>query len=74
MTDNVVRFRPANEMEGADAVLERAQGIFDEVLVIGFNKQGEVEGRVTLGMTERDAVWMMEILKFAMMNGDYDAG
>lgn len=74
MNDNVVRFRPANEKESADAVLERAQGVFDEVLVIGLNKAGEVEGRVTLGMTERDAVWMMEILKFAMMNGDYDAG
>lgn len=72
MTDNVVRFRPANEMESADAVLERAQGVFDEVLIIGFNKAGEVEGRVTLGMTERDAVWLMETLKFALLAGECD--
>lgn len=72
MNDNMVKFRPASEMESADAVLERAQGVFDEVLVIGFNKAGEVEGRVTLGMTERDAVWLMETLKFALLAGECD--
>lgn len=76
MTGNVIKFYPANADDSPDAVLERAIGEFDQVVVIGFNKAGTFEARITSGLTMAEVNMLSDTLKWQiieyMMSGDYE--
>lgn len=67
----VVKFYPANAAKDADPVLEQAIGAYDEVLLIGWNKDGELEIRSTLGIIEKDALWLVELFRHKLLSGEY---
>ncbi len=69
---SVVKFYPKDAAKDADAVLEQAVGGFSEVLVIGWDKDGEMDARATLGLKDGgDILWLIECFKAKLMNGDY---
>lgn len=69
---SVVKFYPKNAAKDADAVLEQALGNFSEVLIIGWDKDGFLDARATLGLKDGgDLLWLIEMFKTKLMNGDY---
>ena len=68
----VVKFHPKDAAKDADAVLEQAAGNFSEVLVIGWDKEGILDARATLGLKDGgDILWLIEAFKHKLMSGDY---
>ena len=70
--NNVTKFYPHNAAKDPDAVLEQALGQFSEVLIIGWDKEGMMDARATLGLKDGcEVLWLMESFKHNMMNGEY---
>ena len=67
----VVKFYPANAAKNPDAVLEQAVGVYDQVCVIGYDKDGALEVRASLNFKMRDIFFAMDAFKFKVLNGDY---
>lgn len=72
MSDNVVKFYPADAYKDPDAVLEQAIGEYSDVLIIGWNKDGIIDLRATKGIEDgRDMLWLIEKFKFNLLAGAY---
>ena len=54
-----------------DVVLRSAAGVFDRLVVIGYNKDGKFEAFGSLNFQNEDIVFAMERLKHEIMAGDY---
>lgn len=68
----VVKFCPADAYKNPDNVLEQAIGEYTEVLILGWNKDGQFEARASLGLGDPSAtVFMAELFKHKLLSGDY---
>ena len=67
----VVKFYSKDAAKNPDAVLEQAIGVYDQVFVIGHDKDGALEVRASLNFTMRDIFFAMDAFKFKVLNGDY---
>lgn len=71
---DIVKFYPKDAAKDADYVLEQALGVYDEVMIIGWDKDGQFDARATLGLKDGgDCLWLVETFKFKLMNGDFKA-
>ncbi len=68
----VVRFYPKDAAKSADAVLEQSVGVFDDVLVLGVDKDGDLDVRATLGLDLKEIIWLVESFKHNLLSGVYD--
>ena len=69
---NVVKFYASDAAKDPDAVLEQALGQFSDVLVIGWDKDGMLDARATLGLKDGgDMLWLIESFKRKLLDGDY---
>lgn len=69
---SVVKFYPKDAAKDADAVLEQSHGNFSEVLIIGWDNDGMLDARATLGLKDGgDLLWLIESFKAKLMAGDY---
>ncbi len=69
---SVVKFYPKDAAKDADSVLEQSLGNFAEVLVIGWDKEGFLDARATLGLKDGgDMLWLIEMFKTKLLAGDY---
>lgn len=74
MSDNgeVVKFYPKDAAKNADNVLEQAMGQYDQVLVIGWNKDGDFDARATLGLKDGgECLWLIEVFKHKLMSREF---
>lgn len=69
--DKIVKFYKKNAAENADIVLELAIGAYDDVLILGWNKEGVLDARANLKMTQREILWVIETFKMKLLRGDY---
>lgn len=70
----VVKFYPKDAAKDADNVLEQAMGVYSEVLIIGWDKDGKFDARATLGLNDgAECLWLVEAFKTKLMNGDFMA-
>lgn len=67
----VVKFYPANAAKNPDAVLEQAVGVYDQVFVIGYDKDGCLEVRSSLNFEMRDIFFAMEAFRHKVLSGEY---
>lgn len=68
----VVKFYPKDAAKDADNVLEQALGRYSEVLILGWDKDGNFDARATLGLKDKgDCLWLIEAFKFKLMRGDF---
>lgn len=68
----VVKFYPKDAAKRADAVLEQSIGGYSEVLVIGWDTDGNFDARATLGLKDGgDLLWLVEVFKTKLLNGDF---
>lgn len=65
---NIEKLHPARE---ADEVLKCALGVYDDCIVIGWDKDGELDARATLGLSPAGVLWLMEQFKAKLIGGDY---
>ena len=72
MTD-VVKFYPADAAKDADNVLEWARGRYSDMLIIGYNKEGQFTSQATLGLKDGgNCLWLIEMFKLKLMMGDFN--
>ena len=67
----VVKFYPKGAAKNPDAVLEQAAGVYDQVCVIGYDKDGALEVRASLNFKMRDIFFAMEAFKHKVLSGEY---
>ena len=74
----VVKFYPADAAKDPDNVLEQAMGRYSEVLIVGWDKDGDFDARASLGLSDGgDMLWLIESFKAKLMGGEFfadDAG
>lgn len=75
MSDNVIKFYPANAADDPDNVLEQSLGRFEDVLIIGWLKDdGGMDARASTGLVEAsDLLWLIELFKHNLISGAYNA-
>lgn len=54
-----------------DVVLRSAIGVFDRLVVIGYNKEGKIDAYGSLNFSNEEIVFAMERFKHKIMAGDY---
>lgn len=70
---DVVKFYPADAAKNPDNVLEQAVGVYDQVFVIGYDKDGILQVRSSTNFPVREIFFALEAFKFNVLNGDYAA-
>lgn len=68
---SVVKFYPKDAAKNPDAVLEQAVGAYDQVFVIGYDKDGQLDVRASLNFKIREVFFALDAFKWKVMNGDY---
>lgn len=69
---NVENFYPADAAKEPDNVLEQSIGQFSEVLIIGWDKDGNFDARATLGLSDGgDVNWLIDVFKHKLLSGDF---
>ena len=69
---SVIKFTPKKQPGTADAVLEAAVGDFSELIVLGYDTDGNIDARVTNGMIDGgEILWVVEEFKRRLMAGEY---
>ena len=68
---NIINFFPNNAAEAPDNVLKQAIGEYNEVLVLGWDKNNEMHCRSTTGLTHEKVLWIVTKFQHKLMNGDY---
>lgn len=71
MTDNVVKFYPHNAAHDPDVVLEQSAGVYDEVLVIGYDKDGMLDVRASLNFDMKSIFFALEAFKHQVLSGEF---
>jgi len=68
----VTKLYPKDAAKNPDFVLEKASGIYSKVLVIGYDKAGEMDVRGSTNLKEEEMIHLMAAFKHNLLNGDYD--
>lgn len=71
MSGNVVKLYPRNAALNPDLVLEQAAGVYEEVLVIGYNKDGELDVRASLNFDMKSIFFAFEVFKHQVLSGEF---
>jgi hypothetical protein len=72
MAQNVIKFHPRDAAKNPDHVLELANGVYNQVLVIGYDKDGKLDVRASLNFKTKDIFFAMEVFKSKILRGDYN--
>lgn len=67
----VVDIKPRNPADDPDTVLERAKGQYQNVVVIGYGLDGELDVRGDTKTSHESILFMVELFKHKLLNGDY---
>jgi len=68
---NIVKLYPDGSAENPDNVLEQAIGNYQEVFIIGYNKDGELEVRASTNFTNAQIIFALDHFKYKMHAGHY---
>lgn len=71
MNSNVVKIYTQKSDENPDMVLEQCMGNYEEVIVIGYDKLGELDVRASTNWKIPDILFAVEAFKHKLMSGDY---
>lgn len=72
MSDNVVKMYPSTYSDNPDNVLHEAVGNYEDVLILGWDKEGKLDVRATKGLSSaQEIVWMIESFKHRVLDEIY---
>jgi len=69
---NIIKLYPENAAKDPDNVLEQAIGEYNDVLILGFDKDNMMDCRTNLGMEVRDMLFLIDKFKHKLLAGEYD--
>lgn len=70
--DNIEKLYTSEAAKDPNNVLEQAIDIYQDVFVIGWDKDGELDVRASLGLDMANTLFMLEIFKHRLFRGDYN--
>lgn len=71
--NKITRIWPENAADNPDNVLDMAKEQLEDVLVLGWNKEGVLEYWMSKGLTsKRESLWLLELFKHNLIGGIYD--
>ena len=68
MSNKIVKFYTSTN---PDHVLEQATGDYNNLVIIGLNKAGQLDVRANDSLTKAQILWLIEEFKHNLLNGDY---
>ncbi len=68
---DIVKFNKEKTAEFPDHVLEESKGNYKSVFVIGWDNDGILDVRSTTNLDQKEILWMIEVFKNKLLNGDY---
>lgn len=69
MADKITRLIPQNSADNPDLVLHQAEGVYKDVLILGWRHDDEtLDPRASSGLKERDILWLIEQFKADLLN------
>lgn len=68
MVEKVTQLRPADD---ADHVIENAKGQYKSVFIIGYDHDDTIQVRASTDLSEAELLWMIQLFKHKLFNGDY---
>lgn len=71
MGDNIVKLTSVSTASNPDVVLESAKGEYTKLVILGFNADGWFDPRASLNASSQDILWMLELFKHKLLDGDY---
>ena len=71
MNDNVTKFYAANAANDPDNVLEQAAGVYESVVIIGVEKDGDLLVSASTNIGENEILWLLERFKHKLMAGGH---
>jgi len=69
---DVINLHPGSASADPDDALESAVGVYDNVLIIGWNKKNELEVRGNSGIDRTMANWLIDQFKLNLLVGAYE--
>lgn len=54
-----------------DVVLEKSVGEFESVVVVGWDKEGCLDVRASLNLTQAEINWLLGVVQHKLLRGDY---
>lgn len=72
MSDNIEKLYTAEAAKDPNNVLEQAINVYDDVFVIGWDKEGALDVRASLGLDMANTLFMLELFKHRLLRGDYN--
>lgn len=67
----VVKLHNSKPCDDPNNVLEHAMGSYEDVLIIGYDKEGSLDIRSTSSVTAERALFLIEQFKNNLLNGEY---
>lgn len=75
MSNTVVKMYPKNAADNPDNVLEMALGNYVDVLVLGYDENGDLIAQCSSGLVDGgELLWLLEQFKRSLLAGEFDAG
>lgn len=68
---NVIKLTDIEPARLPDNVLEEAKGAYECVCVMGWDHAGDFDARASLNLNAAQIVFMIELFKLRLLNGDY---
>jgi len=69
---SVKKFYPKNAANNPDNVIEQAIGVYTEVIILGYDKEGNLDIRASTNIDKANILWIIDKFKHKLLNGDYD--
>lgn len=69
---NVIKLYPPGAAKDPDNVLEQAKEQYQDVFIIGYDKDGDLDVRASTGLSQANIIHLIEMFKFNLFKGDYD--
>ena len=67
-----IKFYSKDAAKNPDYVLKQAIGQYQDVLILGWTKEGELDARASLELKHSDILWLIELFKHNLVSGEYD--
>jgi hypothetical protein len=67
----ITKLYPAGAAKDPDVILERSIGAFQDILILGWNKEGFLEIRSNTTVDSREALYLIELFKHNLLSGSY---
>lgn len=68
---DVVKLYSKYAASNPDNVLEQAVGNYKSVLVLGWDAKGSLDVRASTNIDHKEILWLLEVFKSKLVNGDY---